>query len=56
MNAEPEDAQDLARVIKAVTEHEEKYRNFSAGAAKRYREMFTKERMIEKCLTIYLKL
>ncbi len=56
MNAEPGDAQDLARVIRAVTENVEVYRNFSEGAAKRYREMFTKERMIEKCLTIYLEL
>lgn len=56
MNAEPGDAQDLARVIRAVTENVEVYRNFSVGAAKRYREMFTKERMIEKCLTIYLEL
>lgn len=56
MNAEPGNAQDLARAIEAVTENEEVYRKFSEGATKRYRDMFTKECMIDKCLTIYLEL
>ena len=56
MNAEPGNAQDLARAIEAVTENGEVYRNFSEGATKRYRDMFTKECMIDKCLTIYLEL
>lgn len=56
MNAEPGDAQDLARAIEAVTENGEVYQKFSEGAARRYREMFTKERMIDKCLTIYMEL
>ena len=56
MNAEPGNAQDLARAIEAVTENGEVYREYSEGAARRYREMFTKERMIDKCLTIYLEL
>ena len=56
MNAEPGTAQDLARAIEAVTENEEVYRKFSEGATKRYRDMFTKECMIDKCLTIYLEL
>lgn len=56
INAEPGNAKELALAIEAVTENEEVYRRFSDGAAKRYREMFTKECMIDKCLTIYLDL
>ena len=56
MNAEPANAEDLGREIEAVRETGQVYRNFSEGATKRYRDMFTKECMIDKCLTIYLEL
>lgn len=56
LNVEPEKAQELAKAIEQITENAETYQRFSEGAKRRYQEMFTKERMIEKCLTIYLDL
>lgn len=56
LNVEPEKAQELAEAIEKVTGDAETYRRFSEEARKRYRDLFTKERMIERCLTIYLEL
>lgn len=56
LNVEPGKARELARAIEQVTENTETYQRFSDGARKRYQEMFTKERMIERCLTIYMEL
>lgn len=56
LNVEPENAQELARAIEAVTADPDTYRRFAAGAKKRYLKMFTKERMIDKCITLYLEL
>ena len=53
LNVNPEDAHRLAEAIKAVTEDEAAYKRYSEGAASRYRELFTKEKMISKCLNIY---
>ncbi|WP_308763391.1 glycosyltransferase [uncultured Bacteroides sp.] len=56
LNVEPGKAQELAKAIEQITGNAETYQRFSEGAKTRYQEMFTKERMIEKCLTIYLEL
>ena len=56
LNVEPGKAQDLAKAIEKITENTETYQQFSEGAKRRYQDIFTKERMIEKCLTIYLEL
>lgn len=56
LNVEPGKARDLAEAIERITENAETCQRFSEGAKKRYQDLFTKERMIEKCLTIYLEL
>lgn len=56
LNVEPGKARDLAEAIEKITENAETCQRFSEGAKKRYQDLFTKERMIEKCLTIYLEL
>lgn len=56
LNVEPGKALDLAEAIEKITENAETCQRFSEGAKKRYQDLFTKERMIEKCLTIYLEL
>ena len=55
LNVEPGNARELARAIMAITKDGQTYAKYSAGASRRYGEMFTKERMIEKCLEIYDK-
>lgn len=54
INVVPEDAKALAEAIRKVTEEEKQYSAFSEGAFKRYQENFTKKKMIENCLKIYL--
>ena len=56
LNAEPCNAEDLAKCIRGVCEDREAYARFSQGALERYRTLFTQEQMIEKCLNIYDKL
>lgn len=56
LNVEPENAEALADAIKAVTEDEAAYSNFSANAEKRYNEIFTKNNMIKRCLNFYCEL
>lgn len=53
LNVAPSDARELARAIEAVTEDKSAYDRYSAGALRRYHELFTKEMMIDKCLKIY---
>ena len=53
LNVPPADAAKLAEAIKSITADADAYRRYSAGALERYRNLFTKERMIEKCLSIY---
>ena len=53
LNVTPGNARELASAIMKVTGDQAAYKNYSEGAAKRYREMFTKEQMIENCLNIY---
>lgn len=56
LNISPGDAKELARAIEEVTKDETTYRRYSAGAARRYEELFTKEQMINKCIKIYEEL
>lgn len=53
LDVEPENARLLAEAIARIAEKDEVYREYAAHAEQRYRELFTKERMIEKCLNIY---
>lgn len=53
LNVPPGNAYELARAIRFIAEDEATYRKYSEGAAKRYRDLFTKEKMINKCLEIY---
>ena len=53
LNVEPSNAKALAKAIIAITEDFETYNAYSAGAIKRYREYFTKDKMIENCLRLY---
>ena len=56
LNVEPCDARALARAIEDVTKDEATYWQYAAGAASRYRELFTQEQMINKCIKIYTEL
>ena len=53
LDVEPENARLLAEAIARIAEKDEVYREYAAHAEQRYRELFTKERMIEKCLNVY---
>ena len=53
LNVPPGNAPELAKAIETVTEDGTTYRKYSDGAARRYRDLFTKEDMIKKCLNIY---
>lgn len=53
INVEPCDSKAIAEAIRTITDNEATWKKFSAGAAKRFAENFTKEKMISKCLNIY---
>ena len=55
LNVAPGNARELADAIQSITQDETTYKRYSAGARKRYDEQFTKKRMIDTCLEIYLK-
>ena len=56
LNVEPMNAQQLAESIMAIAENEDAYKTFCEGAAQRYRDLFTKERMIANVQEIYSEL
>lgn len=56
INVEPRDAKALAQAIDLLTHDETTYRRYSEGAARRYRELFTQERMIDECMKLYTEL
>lgn len=56
LNAEPGDAVSLANCIRGVLEDEEAYGRFCQGARHRYEQLFTQEKMIDKCVGIYERL
>ena len=53
INVAPRDSKAIAEAILTITDNEATWKKFSAGAAKRFAENFTKEKMISKCLNIY---
>lgn len=53
INVMPEDARGLAEAIMKITSDDNVYAGYSENAGKRFMELFTKKRMIEKCLKIY---
>ena len=53
LNVPPENAKALAEAICEVTKDEEVYSRYCEGARKRFRELFTIDRMIDKCLALY---
>ena len=53
LNVAPENAKELAEAIMAIAGDRQTYEKFAAGARKRYRDTFTKERMINNVLEIY---
>lgn len=53
LNVPPDCPRELARAIEAVIRREAVDGYYSAGARHRYRELFTREQMINKCLNIY---
>jgi rhamnosyl/mannosyltransferase len=53
INVEPKDSEALAKAFKSILESEDTYNAFAEQASRRYREMFTKSRMIENCIEIY---
>ncbi|HIZ34080.1 MAG TPA: glycosyltransferase [Candidatus Bacteroides merdigallinarum] len=53
INVPTEDAKSIADAIIYLTSDENRYRQFSQGALKRYENLFRKELMIKRCLTLY---
>ena len=56
LNVTPKNAKELAEAIMKITDDGETYKTFVTGAEKRYRDTFTKEKMINNVLDIYNKL
>ena len=55
-NVEPEQAEALADAIVRIVSDPQQYAALAAGARKRYETLFTQEKMIDKCLTLYREL
>lgn len=53
LNVTPCSGQELAGAISTILQDDELYDILSAGAGKRYEEMFTREKMIDKCMELY---
>lgn len=53
VNVEPEDSEALAIAFRRVLESSDDYASYSEQASQRYWTMFTKNKMIEKCIKIY---
>lgn len=53
LHAEPCNGQELAGAISTILNHEMLYATLAAGARCRYEEMFTREKMIDKCVELY---
>ena len=56
LNVPPKNAKELAEAIMRIAGDGQMYKRFAEGAEKRYRDIFTKERMINNVLDIYNKL
>ena len=53
INVEPENPKALADAIKSILSDSETYKMYSENARQRYKELFTKEKMLERCEEIY---
>ena len=53
INVEPKDSEALAGAFKRILKSEDTYNAYSEQASQRYWDMFTKSKMIEKCIEIY---
>ena len=53
INVTPGRPEELAAAIREITQNRDTYKAYSEGAIERYKEVFTKDSMIEKCLNIY---
>ena len=56
LNVEPGDAKALAEAITGVLSDEDGYRRYAENSYKRYKLMFTEEKMIDNCYDLYEKL
>ena len=56
LNVEPKDSEALADAFMHILESEEDYQQFAEQAQQRYWTMFTKSKMIDKCIEIYKSL
>ena len=56
INVEACDGKAIAEAIRRITRDEKTWKRYCDGASKRFREMFTKERMIGSCLHLYSEL
>ena len=56
INVEPKDSEALATAFKKILKSEEVYKDYSVRATRRYWDMFTKSKMIDKCIDIYKQL
>ena len=52
-NVETEDAEALAEAIKRILSDPQQYATLSAGARRRYETMFTREKMVDQCVSLY---
>ena len=48
-----EDSQALADAIRNISGNDEQYTELSAGSLSRYQQLFTRNRMIDRCLCLY---
>lgn len=55
-NVEPQNAHAIAEAIEAVLSDNQVYRRLSEGALERYDNLFTKDTMVDLCLSIYEKI
>lgn len=53
LNVTPGNGRELAEAIRQIDGDEEVYREYAGRAERRYRELFTREKMIENLLEIY---
>lgn len=56
LNVEPGNAREMANAIIKVLSDENVYRSFSENSYRRYRSMFTEEKMIDNCFALYEKI
>jgi len=53
---EPEDAAALAAALQQLCANPANYERLSAGSHSRYQKLFTRDKMVDKCLDLYTKL